>query len=184
MITKLTLGKLSANCYIISNSKKNCVIIDAGDGYDKIMSIVKNNKFNVQGVLLTHGHFDHCMACKKLQDKGMKIYIHKLDADKLHTPGNLSSLHNQKFDYFNADVLIDEGKLVVGDFTFNVIHTPGHSAGGVAYVYEDNVFTGDTMFKNGFGRYDYYDGSYVDLLNSIAKLYKLKKLDFNFFYGH
>ena len=184
MINKLVLGNLNENCYIISNNQNNCIIIDAGDGYDEIINFIESKNLNVLGVLLTHGHFDHCSACKKLQDKGFKIYIHKLDADKLYGEGNLSSLTNASFEKFKADVEIEEGELNIGEFKFNVIHTPGHSEGSVSYIYNNNVFCGDTLFENGFGRYDFYDGSYMKIVRSIKKLKSYKNLGYNFFYGH
>ena len=173
MIKKLIVGDLLENCYIISEDK-DCIVIDPGDDYEKIKSYIDENGLKIQAVLLTHGHFDHCASCYKLQQNGAKIYIHKLDADKLYTNGNLAVLMNKKFDKLKADVLLEEGELKIGQFEFFIIHTPGHSEGGVSYVYQNNVFCGDTMFENGYGRYDFYDGSLQKLSKSLQVLMKYK----------
>ncbi len=183
MITKITNGVVQENCYIIQENN-NCVIIDPGYAFEQIMEYVKDNKIIIQGVLLTHGHFDHAKSGYELQKLGVKIYIHKLDADKLYTDNNLSYIANQPFDYYHADFLIDEGELVVGDFEFDVIYTPGHSKGSVVYVYKNNVFCGDTIFEHGYGRYDFYDGNFHELMESIKKLRIFDKKSYKLYYGH
>lgn len=183
MIKMLTVGDLQENCYIVSKNN-DCVIIDPGDDYSKIKYYINCNDLNVLAILLTHGHFDHCASCAKFQKEGIKIYIHKLDADKLYTDGNLAGFLKYNFENFEADVLIDEGVLNIGQFEFEVVHTPGHSEGGVSYVYENNIFCGDTLFEFGIGRYDFYDGSLTKLRQSIQKLMLYKDNGYNFFYGH
>ncbi|MBO5884273.1 MAG: MBL fold metallo-hydrolase [Clostridia bacterium] len=183
MIKKLVVGDLQENCYIIQNDN-DCVIIDAGDDYEQIKNYITEHNLNILGILLTHGHFDHCAACYKFQQEGVKIYIHNLDADKLYTDGNLASLINKNFDKFKPDVLLEQGNLNLGQFEFYVIHTPGHSQGGVSYVYKNNVFCGDTLFENGVGRYDFYDGSLEKLKESIEILMQYKYKGYKFYYGH
>ena len=184
MIHKLCLGDFRENCYIITNSKNECVIVDAGEEFEKIKNFIDKNNLKIEGIILTHGHFDHCASCKKFQDLGVKIYIHKLDADKLYTDNNLAGLFNKTFDEFDADVKFDEGNLKVGDFDFKVIHTPGHSNGSVSFVYKNNIFLGDTIFLNGVGRTDFYDGSTKKLISSIQKLKPYLNGEYNLFCGH
>ena len=185
MIYKLTLGDMRENCYIITKDNKSCVIIDAGEGYDIICEFLKQKGLKAKAILLTHGHFDHSASCKKFQDNGVKIYIHKDDADKLFTDGNLAKLYGKNFDNLHADNLIDEGKIVVNDMEFKVLHTPGHSRGSVVYIYQKHIFCGDTIFEHGYGRYDFYDGSFEQLKNSIKKLIPyIKNKDYVFLYGH
>lgn len=183
MVYKITNGELNENCYILSNGD-NCVVIDPGYAYEQIIEYTKRNNIKILAVLLTHGHFDHSKSGYKLQKLGIPIYIHKDDADKLYTDNNLSNLIGAHFDYYHANILIEEGKLCIGEFCFDVIHTPGHSKGSVSYIYKDNIFCGDTLFKNGYGRYDFYDGNYYDLMKSVKKLLKYKKEGCKFFYGH
>lgn len=183
MITKITNGVMNENCYII-REQTNCVIIDPGYAFHQIMEYINKNNLNIVAVLLTHGHFDHSKSGYELQKLGKKVYIHKLDADKLYTKNNLSYIANQPFDFYYADCLIEEGKLKIADFEFDVIHTPGHSKGSVVFVYKNNVFCGDTIFEHGYGRYDFYDGNFRELMSSIKKLMPYIKNNYNLFYGH
>lgn len=183
MIYKITNGELAENCYIISKNN-TCVIIDPGYAIEDILNYTKEHDLKILAVLLTHGHFDHCKCGYELQKIGIPIYVHKLDEDKLYTDNNLAYMTNSVFDFYHADILIGEGQLNIGDFSFMVLHTPGHSKGGVSYIYEDNIFSGDTLFENGYGRYDFYDGNYSDLMLSVRKLLKYKKEGYKFFYGH
>lgn len=184
MVKQLTLGEMQENCYIVYNEDKNAIIIDPGYGFEIIDNFVKQNRLNVQGILLTHGHFDHCASCFKFQKQGIKIYIHELDADKLNSDYNLSKIFGMSFDKLQADETFQEGKLVVGDFEFEVIHTPGHSKGSVCFVFGEYVFTGDTIFENGYGRTDFYDGSFSDIKISIRKLYPYLHGEYILKYGH
>lgn len=184
MIYKLCLGDFQENCYVVANEKNECVIIDAGEEFEKIMNFVNKKNLNIKGIILTHAHFDHCASCKQFQDLGVKVYVHKLDADKLSTNKNLSHLFGKTFQNLDADFKFDEGKIIIGNFIFNVIHTPGHSKGSVVLVYKNNVFLGDTIFKNGVGRTDFYDGSAQELINSINKLKPYLNGNYNLFFGH
>ena len=185
MIYKLTLGELKEYCYIITEDNKTCVIIDAGEDFDVIDNFLKQKNLEAKAILLTHGHFDHSASCKKFQQKGVRVYVHKLDADKLYTGNNLANMFGKKFDYFFADELIEQGQLVVNNISFNVLHTPGHSKGSVVYIYGKNIFCGDLIFEHGYGRYDFYDGDFDELKNSIKKMMPyLKNKDYVFLYGH
>ncbi len=182
-VKKFTCNILFENCYIVYDKHK-ALIIDPGSDYFKINTFLKNNNLNVLAVLLTHGHFDHCLSCKKFQDDGAVVYIHKLDADKLYSDGNLSSMFGIDFQKFYADCLIEEGDLEIGEFEIKVLHTPGHSKGSVCYIIDNNFFSGDTFFKDGVGRTDFYDSSPYELKQSLNKLQHFFKNNYNFFYGH
>lgn len=176
-------GMIASNIYIVYDKDSlDTVIIDAGGGYDLINDKINSLRLNVKGLLITHGHFDHIWIAKKLQDDGIKVYIHRDDADKLPENNNFNMRRN--FPRLNADVLLEEGDLALGSLNINVVHTPGHSRGGVCYIIEDAMFTGDTLFRLNVGRTDFIDGSQKDLLNSIKnKLFKLKK-DYKIYPGH
>lgn len=184
MIYELVLGDLQEHCYIFTNDNKTCVIIDAGDEYEKIIDFVNSKNLQIIAVLLTHGHFDHCGACKQMQDDGVIIYIHKYDADKLYTDNNMSKYFGYNFKNFYADYLLDEGEIKIANYNFKVLHTPGHSKGSVCYIYENNIFCGDTIFENGYGRTDFYDGSIEELRDSIKKIMPYINEKYNLFYGH
>lgn len=188
MIKELTVGSLEENCYILYNDKSNeCIVIDPGDEYERIVAECKKVNKRPSYVLLTHGHFDHIGACKKLRDNGAKIYIHKADANKLHGD-RVAELFGFKYDYCDADALLDGGEtLTLAGFNIDVIHTPGHSGGSVCYKVESEgiIFVGDTVFFRSYGRFDFPDGSYTELYDSIVnKLFKIGERDYILYCGH
>ena len=183
MIKEFIGGQLANRCYLIVKDNK-AVLVDAGDCYNEVKAYLSNNNITLIAVLLTHGHFDHACSAHKFQAEGIPIYIHKDDEDKLYTDNNLSYLLGVDFDYLKADYSILEGKLTIDKFEFNVISTPGHSKGSCAYVYGNHIFVGDTMFENGYGRYDLYDGDYNELMKSLSILQKYKQKNYLFYYGH
>ena len=89
-IQRFVSNVLMENGYVLYNDV-HALIIDPGNVYNDIVSFLKQNKLKVLGVLLTHGHFDHCLSCKHFQDDGIAIYIHKYDSDKLYTDGNIKN---------------------------------------------------------------------------------------------
>lgn len=185
MISKLVLGDLKENCYIITKTnQKECLIIDPGCGYKIIEKFLQDNKLKPLAVLLTHGHFDHCASCKKFQANQIPIYIHKDDYDKTFTDKNYSKECGYNFEKFRADYTFSIEELVISNFVIKIIETPGHSKGSVCFVYKNNIFTGDTVFEIGYGRTDLYDGSMQDLRNSIKKLTPYIQGDFYIFCGH
>jgi len=173
--------------YFIFNEKKDCLIIDAGSDFEKIQNILKANSLNVLAILLTHGHYDHIASCKRLQGLGYKVYISYLDADKcLSNQLNMSNSFGLNIDLFKPDYVIskNENELKIGDFTVSVIFTPGHTKGGVSYIVKNHIFVGDTLFEHGYGRYDFYDGNYKDLMQSLKTLLQYKKQGFIVHSGH
>ncbi len=186
-IEKLTLGFMEVNCYFVRiPGKRECVAIDPGDRFKKIKNYIDENDLSVQAILLTHGHYDHIGQTKALKEyTGAPIYIHELDADKLTDPNkSLAAYSYAKCEPAPADVLLKGGEVLrLAGMEIEVIHTPGHSAGGVCYVIEDNIFCGDTIFYGSYGRYDFYDGSYGDIVASVNKILSLPG-EYKLFPGH
>lgn len=182
-IKQFIVGNLNNRCYLIIKNNK-AVLIDAGECFNEVLSYVNENNIKLCGVILTHGHFDHACTAKKFQELNIPIYIHKNDADKLYTDNNLGKQFDCKFENLYADYLIEEGSLKIDDFDFYILHTPGHSKGGISIVIENHIFVGDTIFENGYGRVDLYDGDFTELKESIRKLKKYKNEKYLFYYGH
>lgn len=143
--------------------------------------IEKLNGKDVQYVLLTHGHFDHICGAKLVKEKtGAKVVIHKDDDEMLHdTDKNEFSINCMGYEFpeVDADILIEDGaEIMLGNTKITVMHTPGHSKGGVCYLFvEDKVmFSGDTLFKLCAGRADLYGGNGRQELRSLAKIGELE----------
>jgi len=178
IIKTLALGPIMANCFIVGcENTKSAVVIDPGDEVNKILLALADAKLTVKYIINTHGHFDHVGANKRLKDAtGAPILIHKSDADMLAQV----SLSAMAFGMSGensppADRTIGEGdKITFGDITLTVLHTPGHSLGGVSLHSNGVVFVGDSLFAGSIGRTDFPGGDYDTLIRSIkTKLFPL-----------
>lgn len=183
-----TLGMLENNVYIVGDEKtKKAVVIDPTADNGQIVEKLKENKLTLEAILLTHGHFDHvsgAAALKKWAGEGVKVYLHKKDAAALSDgTKNLSvQIIGQNLTFPPADVLLGDGDMLTfGNLTFRVIPCPGHSEGGVSYLCENLLFSGDTLFCESIGRYDF--GSYRDLIRSVRALLALAE-DTKVYPGH
>ena len=178
-IVQMEVGSLGTNCYIVycENTKK-AVVIDPGGAADKIMSIVKREGLTVEAIINTHGHADHVLANNKVRElTGAPLWIHREDADMLNSGArNLSAFIGGAVNCGPADRLLEDGdELSIGDFTLEVLHTPGHTPGGISLLADNVVFVGDTLFAESIGRTDFPGGSYSQLISSIKT--KLMVLD-------
>ncbi|MGM0602363.1 MAG: MBL fold metallo-hydrolase [Bacillota bacterium] len=173
-IKPMSLGNMFTKAYIISDSYNNAYIIDPGDEGEKIISFLEKENLNLKYIINTHGHFDHIGANGFLKQKtSAEIIIHKKDSKLLTDPSqNLSSYFYsyKKITSPPADKIIADGDILeLGEYKFEVIHTPGHTAGGVSlYCAEENIlFSGDTIFSNGIGRTDLPGADQESLISSI-----------------
>lgn len=178
LIYTAIVGDIQTNCYIIHNTITNeGLLIDAGDDAKELMQFMDNKGIKPVAVLCTHGHYDHINACLALQERGVKIYIGSIDAYKCE-----SSQYNEGYKHYNyiynpfkADVTLnDNDEINLIGIKFKVVLCGGHTKGGVSYICELNkqgyIFCGDTLFKDSYGRYDFYDGDYSELKISANKL--------------
>ncbi len=160
-----------ANCFIVGcENTKSAVVIDPGDEADKILMSLAESQLTVKYIINTHGHFDHVGANKKLKAAtGADILIHKDDAPMLAQVSSASMAFGlQVEDSPPADrTLTDGDKITFGDITFTVIHTPGHSPGGISLLTDNVVFVGDSLFYGSIGRTDFPGGDYNTLIASI-----------------
>jgi len=187
-VNVIQVGPLMVNCYIVHDSE-NCLIIDPGDEPDKIINYIKNSGFKPLGIFNTHGHFDHIGAVKRLKEEfGIKFYIHESDVFLVKE----SASHGAFFGVMGVespeiDEYVKDGDVFDFDgLSFKVIHTPGHSPGGVCYYFEreKTVFSGDTLFELSVGRTDFPYGDMDMLINSIKnKLFSLGD-DITVYPGH
>lgn len=170
------INEYTENTYII-NEKQEALIIDPGANFLDIVKYINEKELVVNGVLLTHGHFDHLYTLNEVVDRyNCKVYIYNKERDFLFDPNlNLSNTLSKPF------VLKDKSKVVelkndsvieLGREKITLIHTPGHTRGGVCYKYKRFLFSGDTLFKGSIGRSDLPTSNRADLKRSLEFLMK------------
>lgn len=161
------------NCYIVQDEKtKETMVIDPAGSVNEIVELLDILKANLKYIYLTHCHGDHIGGVKELKErKGGKILIHRYDAEGLYNPEiNLREHVGLTPEHLEEDSRVDDADLIhLGDLEFKVLHTPGHTAGGSSLYCEKErlVFSGDTLFKETWGRTDLPTSSFVDIINSI-----------------
>ena len=180
IITRI-VPPLDANCYeVIDESTDNRLIIDVGGGFDDVLESV-GNKGKIVGALFTHGHFDHIFGLAGLHEATRAaVYVHEADAVMLGDSNESLAIPFAGIELpeVQADVLLRDGDLVqAGGLLFRVLHTPGHTMGGVCYLEEAEqaAFCGDTVFFESIGRTDFPHSDPVLLIRSIQR--KLLPLD-------
>lgn len=181
-IRKIVNGGLQNNSYIVKIGTK-CVIIDPASKI--IKAEVDKEGLQVMAVLLTHGHFDHIKGVEPFMAENVPVYIHKLDNPKCTGEQMADWLTRFRITPFSCTNFVADGDILQFDgLQFKVIHTAGHSAGGVCYVIKNVIFSGDTLFLDSYGRYDFADSSFEDLKYSIKeKLFGLEG-DYVVYSGH
>ena len=170
ILKRLVVGPFSSNCYIVgSESTKEGMIIDPGDEAGVIFEEVKDLGLDIRSIVLTHGHIDHIGALKEAKEAtGAEVAIHADEADSLQEQP-LSKLLGLAYPTPPPpDRLLKDGDSIdIGELHFLVLHTPGHSPGGICLLGEGVVFSGDTLFNFGIGRTDLPGGNYSQLMDSI-----------------
>ena len=173
IIKNIVVGPLEVNCYILGcEDTKEAAIIDPGDNADEIISNIEKEGLNPKFIINTHAHFDHIGGVKAIQDHfKIDFILHEGDlflvenASEQATAFGLKPISKPEV---NKNVTNGE-KVILGNKFITVIHTPGHSPGGVCYYSGNNVFVGDTLFAGSIGRTDLPGGSYDTLINSIKE---------------
>ncbi len=169
-------GTLQANCYIVE-TEHAAVVIDPGYMERQLSSYVAENPNKIKFIMLTHRHFDHLAAANALKRMtGAKIVINELDEGGLYS--DLLSLGNMAGGFYNkadpdahADIYVDEGDTVTAaDMVFKVLYTPGHSEGGICFVIDNILFSGDTLFKGSIGRTDFPSSNMAEMRLSLDRL--------------
>jgi hydroxyacylglutathione hydrolase len=181
MIQKgLTVGLLEVNCYILGDEvTKEAVVIDPGGDEDEILEVLRYNNLQLKLIIDTHGHFDHVDANLPLKEAtGAQIAIHEADAMMLSKPSSEAMFFTgNRLRLSQADILLKEGDILTfGQYRLKVLHTPGHTPGGISLVLEDHpyVYVGDLLFAGSIGRTDFPGGSYDALINAVkTKIFPL-----------
>jgi glyoxylase-like metal-dependent hydrolase (beta-lactamase superfamily II) len=181
-IDRLILGAFETNCYVVrkDESATECLVVDTGLDGRELAAFLEEHRLTPVAAVLTHGHADHIvgLAALRLRYPGIKVFIHQLDAPLLADPdANLSGLAGLTFVTEPADVLLRDGDVIdEAGVRLQVLHTPGHTLGGICLYAEPEaiVFAGDTLFADSVGRTDFFGGDMDQLVESIrTKLFTL-----------
>ncbi|MEA3400795.1 MAG: MBL fold metallo-hydrolase [Armatimonadota bacterium] len=173
ILETLVVGPLEANCYLVGCDRtRRGFIVDPGAEAQRILEAVERLELKVEYLFNTHGHVDHIAANAALQEAtGAPIAVHEADGDLLEHPHPFWASLVGGIRPSSPDVLMADGdSFQVGDLTVRVMHTPGHSPGGVCLLVEDAIFTGDTLFASSIGRTDLPGGSMETLQESLRRL--------------
>lgn len=175
----LQVGQLASNCYLVGCERtRQGVVIDPGDEAAVIQRAIEEAQLEITLIVLTHYHFDHIAAAAPLREAtGAPVAIHADEAELLQNPPALFRFFQPRIPTLQADRLLRDGeRITVGDLAMQVLHTPGHSPGGISLHLpaEGVVFCGDTLFREGIGRTDFPGGDMGTLEASIRqRLYAL-----------
>ncbi len=184
----MEVGGLGTNCYILyCETTKEAAIIDPGSDGDRILRQLTKHNLKPVCIINTHGHGDHIGANTAVKEAtGVPVYIHRDDAAMLTSAAkNLSTWLGPGFTCDAADKLLEDGDIVqVGTISMQVIHTPGHTPGGICLKAGDIVISGDTLFAESIGRSDFPGGSHSQLIASIKNRLMTLSDDVTVYPGH
>jgi len=194
-IKRFTCNMLAENCYVVSDESHEAVIIDCGVMYDDegtaITQYIRKNSLKPVHLLCTHGHFDHCMGNGLIyREFGLKPEVH------LEDKFLMEKMAQQTSDILGVALpmqvppvgryLTDSDTITFGSHTLRILHTPGHTPGGVTYYCkeENSAFSGDTLFRMSIGRTDFERGSYEQIVNSLQHVLGTLPPDTKVYPGH
>jgi glyoxylase-like metal-dependent hydrolase (beta-lactamase superfamily II) len=177
-VKRFNCNMLSENCYVVSDDTQECVIIDCGAFYPEegqaIIRYIREGGIKPQRLLCTHGHFDHCMGNGYIYRAfGLKPEAHADDAFLME------KMQEQTTEILGVPIeldvpplapyLTDDDIIAFGNHRLQIIHTPGHTPGGIVlYDKEEGIaFSGDTLFRMSIGRTDFERGSYTEIIRSL-----------------
>lgn len=178
ILQTLLVGPLGVNCYIIADEpSREAFIVDPGGNGPEIIKAVQNSRLRVIGIVNTHAHFDHILALDQVRAATHAPFL--LHADELpildaaEKSAGAFGMHLRQ--PARPDRLLHDGdELKLGSLVFKVLHTPGHTPGGICVLEGKNVFVGDTLFQGSIGRTDLPGGDFAALMGSIRdKLFPL-----------
>lgn len=158
-------GSYMTNCYIVIDETTNeSIVIDPGDDAKRLLEEFDKTHSHLNFIILTHGHADHTAAVAEFKNKyNVDVYMSKKDSELIGKEEYMFGNHDE-----NANKFVKDGDtLKFGSKSIKCIETPGHTPGGMCYLIEDFLFSGDTLFNSSIGRTDFPGGDYAVIINSI-----------------
>ena len=189
-VQQMVLGPVYTNCYFLKNKETGeTLIVDPADSPKRIFQKVEDMGAKPVGILLTHGHFDHVTAMEELRrDLGVPVYACEQEQAVLADPDkNLSVQFQGGGLHLKADMLLKDGETFeAAGYTFQMLHTPGHTEGSCCYYVKSEkvLFSGDTLFEGSYGRIDFPTGSGRQMIHSVADILLNLPDDTNVYPGH
>ncbi len=188
ILVRLVVGPLQVNCFILADEKsKEAVVIDPGDDAADILKVIRDKGLTVRYIVNTHGHFDHVGANKAVKvATGAEIVMHEADAPLLDDAADQAIVFGVRVEnQLSPDRLVKDGDVIkAGEVELKVLHTPGHSPGGISLLEKGMVFTGDALFAGSIGRTDFPGGDLMTLITGIKKKLLTLPDDTKVFSGH
>jgi len=187
IVKRLQAGVYAANCYIIHTEDGDGLVVDPAGDVDEIVKYLEDSSVKVGAIVLTHGHGDHIggvLELKELLD--VPVMVHSDDEDMVKNSAlNLSTSMPMGEVNFKPDILLNDGDdIPLGDRSVKVIHTPGHTKGGICLLVDGILITGDTLFQGSIGRTDLYGGDFDTLMISIVEKLMILPDDTVVYPGH
>ena len=181
----LLYGEIPVNSYILEDNGE-CYIIDPGYEKERVIDYIKDSGLSVKGILLTHAHIDHVGAIDAFD---VPVYLHEEEHNILLNDelNGFKFYHRTKpYDIKNIKIvtLKDGDKLPLGDKYIEVIHTPGHTVGGVCYRYNNDLYTGDTLFEGTVGKWTFPTGDLETLKKSVIRIIETEPEGMNIYPAH
>ena len=184
MITVIKAKKnayYDANTYILTADGKTAVVIDPAS--ENFISELEKRNLKCEYALLTHGHLDHIGGCGALYKNGVKICCGEGEKSFIFSEGNFAIFGEELPEFEIYKTFKDGEKFNLSGIDFTAISTPGHTVGGACYIVDDYLFSGDTLFYHSIGRTDFPTGNFLQLIQSVKKLFSLGK-NYTVFCGH
>ena len=177
------------NAFLIWDETNQGLLIDPGfctiEEFTSLTTFVKEKNISITKIVLTHGHYDHVAGVKMaMQNFSCSVYLHKLEEENAIEGLEICKLKHWElcsddamFDYEDISSLPN---IIIGNQTFDILHTPGHSSGSICIYSPNNnlLISGDTIFFHNYGRTDFDDGDFISILNSFSKLLSLPKMTY------
>ncbi len=174
-VIKTPMGELQANSYVVyDDESKNALIIDLGGSLREIENKIKGLGLNVGYALFTHGHFDHIFGISDLNKKGIKVGISEKDCYMLSSNDNMGKEFGYNLPPLKYDFTFLEGEYNFNGINVKVLETSGHTEGSCSFLIDGYLFTGDCLFKDGYGRCDFPSGDFNKMKTSLKRLLSLK----------